>query len=70
VDGRRLKILKSRLVTGEGPPGTVLDGATVACGRGAVELIRVQPEGKAPMSAEDWLRGARIAPGARLGDVP
>jgi methionyl-tRNA formyltransferase len=70
VDGRRLKLLKSRLGTGEGQPGTVVDGATVACGRGAVELIRVQPEGKAPMSAQDWLRGARISPGSTLGDAP
>jgi methionyl-tRNA formyltransferase len=70
VDGRRLKLLRSRLGTGEGQPGTVVDGATVACGRGAVELIRVQPEGKAPMSAQDWLRGARISPGSTLGDAP
>jgi methionyl-tRNA formyltransferase len=30
----------------------------------------VQPEGKAPMSAQDWLRGARISPGRTLGDAP
>jgi len=70
VDGRRVKLLNARPVAGEGPPGTVLDGATVACGRGAVAITRVQPEGKAAMSAEDWLRGARIAPGSRLGKAP
>jgi methionyl-tRNA formyltransferase len=70
VDGRRVKLLNARPVAGEGPPGTVLDAATVACGRGAVEITRVQPEGKAAMSAEDWLRGARIVPGSRLGEAP
>ena len=32
-----------------------------------VELIRVQPAGKRPMSASDFIRGARLEVGARLG---
>jgi methionyl-tRNA formyltransferase len=68
--GRRVKLLNARLAQGHGPPGALLDGATVACGSGAVELTQVQPEGKAAMPAQDWLRGARIARGDRLGDVP
>lgn len=49
-------------------PGT-LDGDTVSAGEGALELIRVQPEGRAPMSAVEWLRGARPGAGERLGEV-
>ena len=68
VGGKRLKLLLSRVANGAGTPGEVLDGLKVACGDGAVEISRVQPEGKGPMDAADWLRGARIAPGDRLGD--
>ena len=31
--------------------------------RGGLQLLTVQPEGRAPMAAADWLRGARPAPG-------
>ena len=41
-------------------------GVDVACGIGALRLLRVRPEGKSEMSAADWANGARIAPGARL----
>ena len=67
--GKRVKILGTRVVEGSGTPGTILDDATVACGTGAVTLNRVQPEGKSPMSAEEWLRGVRLPPGTRLGDA-
>lgn len=41
----------------------------VACGSGALELLSVQPAGKRPMSASDWMRGMRGVHGARLGDA-
>ncbi|MEJ6391026.1 methionyl-tRNA formyltransferase [Gymnodinialimonas ulvae] len=69
VNGKRVKILASSVVDGTGVPGIVLDGATIACGSGAVDLTRVQPEGKGPMTAEEWMRGARLAPGDRLGEA-
>jgi methionyl-tRNA formyltransferase len=34
---------------------------------GGVQLLRVQPEGKPPMSFADFARGARLAPGEPLG---
>ncbi len=63
----RLKLLRSRPVAGSGPPGTVLDGLTVACGAGAVEITEGQREGRRPMAAAELLRGTAIAPGTRLG---
>ena len=36
-------------------------------GDGVVELRRVQPESRSPMSADAWLRGVHLAPGDRLG---
>jgi len=65
--GRRLKLLRSRVVEGQGAPGQVLQGLVVACGTGAVEITEVQPEGKPAMTADAYLRGARIAPGDILG---
>ncbi len=41
-------------------------GIDVACGRGALRLRRVRPEGKAEMAAADWARGARIECGTRF----
>ena len=69
VAGKRVKLLRSRVAEGTGVPGTVLDGFTIAAGDGAVEIVQVQPEGKGPMFTQDWLRGARIAPGDRVGEA-
>jgi methionyl-tRNA formyltransferase len=66
-DGVRVKALRSMLAQGSGAPGAVLDDKlTIACGDGAVRLTLVQRAGRAPMSADEFLRGARIAAGQRL----
>jgi methionyl-tRNA formyltransferase len=67
VAGARVKLLASRLGAGRGQPGEVLDDAlTVACGTGAVQLLRLQRAGRGAQDAEEFLRGMAIAPGARL----
>lgn len=48
------------------PPGTLLPDHTVACGRGAVAFLDVQPAGGKTMPFADWLRGRRVAPGAMV----
>lgn len=48
------------------PPGE-LDGLVVGTGEGALELVEVQPEGRARQAATDWRNGARPEPGERLG---
>ena len=64
----RIKALLSALAAGSGAAGTALDDAlTVACGDGAVRLIRVQREGKAAQSAEEMLRGFPLTAGTVLG---
>ncbi len=66
--GDRLKLLLSEPAPGTGAPGTVLDAApTVACGTGAVRLLRLQRPGRGPQDAADFLRGFPLAPGDRLG---
>lgn len=63
----RIKVLRSRLVEGNGAPGEVLGpGLTIACGEGAIEFLEVQRAGKRPCSAEEFLRGFPCPPGTRL----
>lgn len=65
----RVKALMSRAGAGEGAPGQVLDGEglAVACGEGAVRLLRVQREGKGAQDAAVFLRGFPLPPGTVLG---
>jgi methionyl-tRNA formyltransferase len=42
------------------------DRLAVACGAGAVRLLRLQRAGKAALEAEAFLRGQPVAAGARL----
>ncbi|WP_412565300.1 methionyl-tRNA formyltransferase [Thalassobius sp. MITS945101] len=66
-DGQRIKLLASRLVSGEGTPGEVLDDQlTIACGSGAVQLLRLQRAGKAAQDAEVFLRGLPLPKGTQL----
>lgn len=64
----RVKALLSRYEDAEGAPGELLDDELlVACGEGAVRLLRVQREGKGPQDAEVFLRGFPLKRGTRLG---
>jgi methionyl-tRNA formyltransferase len=74
LGGRRLLVLRataepSAPVGSAEPVGTVAADLTVATGAGRLRLLEVQPEGKAPMTAEAWARGARPA-GSVLGALP
>jgi methionyl-tRNA formyltransferase len=63
----RIKALMSQVAEGSAAPGTVLDDAlTVACGQGAVRLIRVQRAGKAAQSSVEMLRGLALPSGTVL----
>ena len=66
-DGVRIKVLGSRLATGQGDAGAVLDDAlTVACGSGAVQLTRLQKAGRGAQDATEFLRGTALPAGTRL----
>lgn len=60
ISGERIKLLRSRLTTGQGAPGDVLKGFTIACGNGAVEIVEAQRQGKRPMTADELLRGLTL----------
>jgi len=65
----RIKFLASRVSDHQGDPGTVSPPLTIACGTGAVEILRAQRAGKAAQDVETLLRGLTLAPDARFGDT-
>jgi methionyl-tRNA formyltransferase len=68
VNGERIKVLQAALATGSGPPGTVLHGHgfAVACGTGALRLLRLQRPGRAALAEEEFRRGFTVPAGTVL----
>ncbi|MGK6324199.1 methionyl-tRNA formyltransferase [Sphingomonas sp. DT-51] len=65
--GERIKIRAARAEHGDGTPAEVLDDALlVACGTGAIRLLRVQRAGRGEMDARELLRGFALPPGTIL----
>ncbi|WP_108484759.1 methionyl-tRNA formyltransferase [Oceaniglobus ichthyenteri] len=62
IAGERVKLLRAEPVAGQGAPGTVLQGFTIACGTGAVRIIQAQRAGKSAMNSGDILRGLTLPP--------
>ncbi|MEL6409832.1 MAG: methionyl-tRNA formyltransferase [Pseudomonadota bacterium] len=66
-EGQRIKLLASRMAQGCGTPGSVLDDAlTIACGQGAVQVLRLQRAGKGAQDVDEFLRGMPLPSGTRL----
>jgi len=67
IKGERLKILYAEPVTGQGAAGEVIgDDLTIACGQGALRLLRVQRAGSKVMAAEELLKGFALPKGTRF----
>jgi methionyl-tRNA formyltransferase len=72
LDGTEVKLFGARLAGNvpQGAPGEVLsadrDGLIVACGKGAIRPLQVQPAGKKRITAEEWIRGRGVAVGQRF----
>ena len=65
--GERIKLHRAQVIEANGAPGTVLDDRlTVACGAGALRLLRLQRPGRAAMDAAQLLRGYAVPAGAVL----
>ena len=65
--GERIKVLLAEPAAGSGPPGTALDDAgLIACGKGALRLLRLQRAGRPAMDAADVLRGFPMPKGTVL----
>ena len=67
VKGERLKILYAMPVKDRGDAGEVItDDLTVACGEGALKLLKVQRAGKGVMEARELLKGFALPPGTKF----
>ena len=65
--GERLKILVAEPASGSGKPGEVIgDDLTIACGEGALKLLKVQRAGKSAMTAAELLKGFALPRGTQL----
>jgi methionyl-tRNA formyltransferase len=59
-----IKFIRVEITTGTGQPGTLIaEDMTIACGAGAIRILRGQRPGKTMMSGRELMRGARLAPG-------
>lgn len=65
--GKRLLVLQARPAEDAGLAPGQLDGVRAGTGQGTLELVQLQPEGRGPLGAAEWVRGARPGPGDRLG---
>jgi methionyl-tRNA formyltransferase len=74
-EGEMYKILRTEPTHegGESVAGTILrverDRIVVATGEGALAILEIQPPGKRPMTATDFLRGHPVRPGQRFESV-
>lgn len=69
LDGKRIKLLSSRVTGDSGMPGllTVIGGElAVFCGKGAIVLTEIQTENGKRMSGKEYLLGHPIKAGAEL----
>ena len=67
AQGERIKLLAALPAEGRGAPGTVLDGyPTIACGEGALKLLKLQRPGRGAVEADAFLRGFALPPGTVL----
>ena len=67
-EGKKIKLMKARLLPRSGQPGAILstDPLVVAAGLDAVELCEVKPEGSRQMRGSEWAAGRRLRAGDRL----
>jgi methionyl-tRNA formyltransferase len=67
INGGRVKVLYAEPAQGSGRPGVTLnDALTVACGEGALRLVKVQRAGGKAMDAADLLKGFAVPAGTQL----
>jgi methionyl-tRNA formyltransferase len=68
-DSERIRVLAATVAdrSHDVAPGTVLDDAlTIACGEGALRPTRLQRAGRAPLAADEFLRGYPVPRGTVL----
>ena len=63
----RIKILKAKEVIKSGKEGEILDDKlTIGCSVNAIQVLRIQKEGKRDMSVDEFLAGNNFRKGTKL----
>ncbi len=72
LDGKTIKIIESEVSAGKGEPGLLYgtegNVMTVGTGSGLLRILSLQPAGKRPMPAGDFLRGYRGTEDKKFSD--
>jgi methionyl-tRNA formyltransferase len=70
LDGKLVKVLETDVMAGNEGPGVITcpdrDTCAAGTGSGLLRIITLQPEGKKPMTAAEFLRGHRDIAGKRF----
>lgn len=67
LNGKRIKVLKAKVLDGVGENGTTIDDdLKIACGKGILDVEILQKEGKNSTAKRDFLLGTKIAKGTNL----
>ena len=71
LDGKSLKLYKADVVEKQGNPGEIIEVTkktfTIACGKDALVIKSLQPEGKKQMDTVAFLNGNKIEAGMKVG---
>ena len=66
----RIKILKAVEVNKKGKPGEIIDkNFTIGCSKNAIQILKLQPEGKKSMNSSDFLLGRKLEIGKILNGL-
>ncbi len=68
--GKMVKLTKVKPVQGSGKPGQVIEAGKrliVATGKGAIEILKIKPEGRKEIKGEEFVRGYRVKVGDAFG---
>ncbi len=67
INNERFKILKAKEVEKKGKEGEILDeNFTIGCAKNAIQILRLQKEGKNPTNISEFLAGNKIQKGTQL----
>ena len=67
LDGKRIKIMGSKIIDIKGKPGEILtDEFIIACGSQAIQPTTLKKEGKGLVTLAEFLKGNQVIPGTQL----
>ncbi len=67
LKNERIKILKAKEINKKGEEGKILDNKlTIGCSENAIQVLRLQKEGKRDLDVEEFLKGNNLEKGTQL----